>query len=36
MVLYGALPEYTGSTPAKASTAQYTYTFNGKWDPELT
>ena len=36
MVLYGALPEYTGSAPAKASTAQYTYTFNGKWDPELT
>ena len=29
MVLYGATLEYNGITPAKVSTAQYTYTFAG-------
>ena len=31
---YGATPNYTGSTPTKASTAQYSYTFNG-WSPAI-
>ena len=32
---YGAIPEYTGETPVKESTEQYTYTFS-RWDPEIT
>ena len=31
---YGAMPEYTGATPEKAATAQYTYTFD-KWDKDI-
>lgn len=30
----GSTPSYTGSTPTKASTAEYSYTFSG-WSPSL-
>ena len=34
-VAYGATPEYKGDTPTKQATAQYTYTFNNTWSPEI-
>ena len=33
---YGATPEYSGETPTKAATAEYTYTFNDTWLPAIT
>ena len=33
-VEYGAKPEYTGATPTKETTAEFTYTFKG-WDAEI-
>jgi hypothetical protein len=34
-VTYGGTAEYTGATPTKATTVEYTYTFSG-WDKQLT
>lgn len=34
-VQYGLTPAYTGSTPTKKATAQYTYVFNGSWSPAI-
>lgn len=31
---YGAMPEYTGATPEKTATAEYTFSFAG-WDPTI-
>ena len=33
-VEYGATPAYTGATPTKAATAQFTFTFDG-WSPKI-
>ena len=35
LVDYGAMPDYTGETPTRKETTQYTYEFAG-WSPELT
>ena len=34
-VAYGATPSYTGETPTKTATDQYTYTFNNTWSPAI-
>ena len=35
-VVYWETPEYSGATPTKTATAQYTYTFNNTWSPAIT
>ncbi len=32
-VAYGRTPAYSGTTPTKPATAEYTYVFNGTWSP---
>ena len=32
---YNVTPSYTGATPTKAATEQYTYTFNNTWSPTI-
>nr|MCR5338760.1 hypothetical protein [Lachnospiraceae bacterium] len=32
---YGATPEYDGQTPTKSADADYEYTFDGKWSPQV-
>ena len=34
-VFYEAIPVYSGATPTKTATAQYTYIFNDTWSPEI-
>ena len=34
-VEYGQTPAYSGATPTKTATAQYTYTFNNTWSPAI-
>jgi hypothetical protein len=34
-VAYGETPAYSGETPTKDATAQYTYTFNNTWSPAV-
>lgn len=33
--IQGVTPQYTGATPTKTATDQYSYTFNNTWDPPL-
>ncbi len=35
VLAYGETPEYTGATPTKTATAQYTFTFNDSWSPAI-
>ena len=35
-VIHGDTPEYSGETPLKTATAQYTYAFNNTWSPAIT
>jgi len=35
LVAYGQTPSYTGETPTKAATDEYTFTHSG-WTPEIT
>ena len=35
LVEKGQTPVYTGATPTKTATAQYTYTFNNTWSPAI-
>ncbi len=32
---HGSTPAYVGNVPVKDTDAQYNYTFNGKWSPEI-
>lgn len=32
---YGVMPSYSGATPQKESDAQYSYSFNGNWLPQI-
>ena len=34
-VTHGATPAYTGATPTKTETTEYTYTFNDTWSPAI-
>lgn len=34
-VIHGDTPEYSGETPLKTATAQYTYAFNNTWSPAI-
>ena len=34
-VAYGITPSYTGTTPTKTATDQYTYTFSNTWSPAI-
>ena len=36
LVEKNTIPAYTGATPTKTATAQYTYTFNNTWSPVIT
>ena len=35
-VKYGETPVYSGETPTRPATAEFTYTFTGGWDPAIT
>ena len=34
-IFYGAIPVYSWAIPTKTATAQYTYTFNDTWSPNI-